>query len=69
MMKTIRTKVGSDMRAIQEHKEEWIALSADGKKIVGAGATLKDALKEAHDHKENDPIVTKNIAKCGAMII
>jgi len=37
----------------------WVALTADEKKVVGSGSTLKIAIEEAKKEGEQDPIMFK----------
>jgi hypothetical protein len=38
---------------------EWIALSRDERRIVGTGLTVDEAIRVAHEHGEESPIVMK----------
>lgn len=42
----------------QKYQNKWIAL-ADGDKVVGAGDTLEQALKEASKKGYNDPVTAR----------
>jgi hypothetical protein len=43
----------------QQYKGLWVALKSDEETVVGAGATLKEALQKASEAGYPHPIVTK----------
>ena len=47
---------------------EWIALSKDLTKVVGAGKTVEDALEAARNNGEESPVLTK-APPAGALIL
>lgn len=46
-------------KTLESYSDEWVALSEDAKKVVGEGKTAKEALREAKEKGEDNPIMTK----------
>lgn len=50
--------MSKDWTEIQKkYKGQWVALDDDEETVVGAGNTVKDALKEARNNGNTDPIL------------
>lgn len=54
---------------LKGYSNKWVALSADNKKVVGVADNPSDALKQAHENKEQDPILTKTPQNYGTFIL
>ena len=60
----------TDLREILKgYSDKWVALSADGSKVVGVADSPKEALKQAHCYEEVDPILTKTPKHYGTFIL
>jgi len=46
-------------RIYKKYKGLWVALADDEQTVMGKGKTVKDAVKEAKEQGENDPILFK----------
>ncbi len=44
-------------KLLRPYQGEWVALSSDGRRVAGHGATPEVALKQAHKKGEKDPIL------------
>ena len=59
----------TDLRKVLKgYSNKWIALSADSSKVVGAADNPREALKQAHTHKEKNPILTRTPENYGTFI-
>lgn len=47
----------------------WVVLSSDRKKVVGKGATLKEALREAKSKKVRNPVAIKAIPDSSGFVL
>ena len=54
---------------LKGYSNKWIALSADGSKVVGVADNPKEALEQAHSSKEVNPILTRTPAHYGTFIL
>ncbi len=46
-------------KLLAPYKGEWIALSHDEQSVLGHGATIDDAVRQAKDRGESRPILIK----------
>ena len=46
-------------RAVNKHKGQWVAVDSTGKKVVGHGKTVSEAVDMAKEHHITNAIVTK----------
>jgi predicted RNase H-like HicB family nuclease len=62
--------IAKDMTSVLKNAPvgEWIALSKDLTKVVGAGKTVEDALEAARNNGEESPVLTK-VPPAGALIL
>ena len=59
-----------DLRdVLKSHSNKWVALSSDSKNVVGVASTPSEALEQAHNNKEQDPILTKTPEHYGTFIL
>ena len=59
-----------DLREVLKgYSNKWVALSADSNKVVGVADNPKEALEQAHIHKEKNPILTKTPENYGTFIL
>ncbi len=59
-----------DLRdVLKGYSNKWVALSADSNKVVGVADTPSAALEQAHNNKEQDPILTKTPKNYGTFIL
>jgi len=60
----------TDLRKVLKgYSNKWIALSVDSSKVVGVADNPKEALEQAHTHKEQNPILTKTPENYGTFIL
>jgi len=64
------TVIPKDMTSVLKDAPagEWIALSKDLTKVVGAGKTVEEALEAARNNGEESPVLTK-APPAGALIL
>ncbi len=66
----VRMVENTDLRKVLKgYSNKWIALSADSKKVVGVADNPREALEQAHTHKENNPVLTKTPENYGTFIL
>lgn len=54
---------------LKNYSNKWVALSADSSKVVGVADSPKEALEQAHENKEQSPILTKTPLNYGTFIL
>ena len=58
-MKNYAAIVVKNRKELERYAEQWVALSPKTRKIVASGKTPKQALLEAQEKGESDPILTR----------
>ena len=59
-----------DLRELLKgYSNKWVALSADSNKVVGVADSANEALQQAHDNKEQKPVLTKTPENYGTFIL
>jgi len=56
-------------KILKGHPDKWVALSADGKKVIAVGDSVKEVMQKAASHKESAPILTRTSKEDGALIV
>ena len=56
-------------KVLKGYSDKWIALSADSSKVVGVANSPKEALKQAHINKEENPILTRVPEKYDTLVL
>jgi len=56
-------------KVLKGYSSKWVALSADSSKVVGVANNPSEALAQAHDNKEQNPILTKTPENYGTFIL
>ena len=56
-------------KLLKNYSNKWIALSADSSKVVGVANNPREALEQAHTHKENNPILTRTPENYGTFVL
>lgn len=56
-------------KLLKGYANKWIALSADSTQVVGVADNPKEAIKQAHAQKEQNPILTKTPENYGTFIL
>lgn len=60
----------TDLRKVLKgYSNKWVALSSDSSRVVGVADTIKDAVEQAHSHKEINPILTRTPEHYGTFIL
>jgi len=60
----------TDLREVlKQYSDKWIALSSDSSRVVGVADVPGEALKQAHAHNEQNPILTKVPEHYGTYIL
>jgi len=59
-----------DLRELlKNYSNKWVALSADSNKVVGVADNANEALQQAHNNKEQNPVLTKTPENYGTFIL
>ena len=60
----------TDLRALlKDYSSKWVALSSDSKRVVGVADNIGDAIKQANEKRENNPVLTKTPEKYGTFVL
>ncbi len=46
-------------KLLENHSEEWVALSADESRVVSSGQKVGEIIEKAHKSGEKNPIITR----------
>jgi len=59
-----------DLRELLKgYSNKWVALSADSNKVVGVADNANEALQQARNNKEQNPVLTKTPENYGTFIL